>query len=141
MNISKINIAYNNSFKGLWGETKYKTDIDTVMNIQKSVETKYYYPFADESPEEISSIVKSNTNARMYTANKNYSLKECKVGVPLPFTKQEYEKYKALKGRVSLTEKIQRIHAEVLNKFSNGDYENQEPAFNENVKQRLNTYF
>ena len=61
MRITKINIQQN--FKGLWGDT---IKINERKNSQKGLvisnyETKIYYPFGDESIENVNNILKENS--------------------------------------------------------------------------------
>ena len=68
MNISlfnsfeKLNVANKQSFQGLWGKTSRSSDFDQVLGIPKVEEVCYYYPFNDETPEQIQSVIDKNTS-------------------------------------------------------------------------------
>ena len=58
-----LNVANKQSFQGLWGKTSRSSDFDQVLGIPKVEEVCYYYPFNDETPEQIQSVIDKNTEA------------------------------------------------------------------------------
>ena len=70
MRISQLNSSLvqcqqnkSTSFKGLWGETSVMKDKDPALCILSEQQTYYYYPFFDETQDEIRLAVEQNTNA------------------------------------------------------------------------------
>lgn len=141
MNISRISQAYNNSFTGLWGKTTSYTDKDEALGIMKRKETKLYYPFANETQEEIDKVANDNTSAVLDSPSRCYLINECKIGTRLPFTEKEFLMYKGLDEKSTITEKVRSIHLEVRNKYVDSVIDKQESAQNDNIQKRLNYYY
>ncbi len=95
MNISPINNSQ--SFKGLWGKVSETGDV-SAHNCIRFV-TKDYYPFKDETPEEISNVERFNKKhyeAQWFETGGINVREDVSVETkrPLNFTKNEFEKYK-----------------------------------------------
>lgn len=138
MQISSILPSYTGinktqSFQGLWGRTSVNPpDIDPVLGIKTHYETCYYYPFADESEDEIKDVVSKNSLAFVDDTVKpnTYVIKECKVCTTLPFKKVNFDNYYAATAKdVTYTSNNRKIHALVKDKYTNNNDE-QIPAIN-----------
>ena len=90
MNISSI-CNNNINFKGLWGKSFRKSDIDSTLNIMTVRNEYYYYPFADETKEQIDIV--ANTHSSADIINNKYYINECKICARTPFTSKEYMEY------------------------------------------------
>lgn len=143
MNITQVSNSFNyktnnnQSFKGLWGKTSHVIDEDKGMGAFINKETRYYHPFSNESRDEISSTITSNSSAYINSQDCTYVIKECKVCSPLNFTKEEYEEYKNANKSTTLTDRIKQIHVAVKDKFKNCQLDEQDTAVNEAVGSRL----
>jgi hypothetical protein len=93
MNILPINNVNSQSFKGLWGTTTTKQSSKSGNNV---TEIKYqYYPFYDESLEQIQKITETNTSHKESVKDSVLSITDVVVTVmsALPFTSKEFTKY------------------------------------------------
>lgn len=134
----KINNSRNQSFQGLWGETTRVLDKDTVLGVRTDYETYYYYPFADEFPDEIQEVVDNNTDA--YFDEKSgckYVVKECKVCMTLPFKEVHFNNYQKADSSTRMTQNLKRVHYSVKDKYINNKGE-QESAVNPAMSSKLN---
>ena len=116
MNISSIGSNYTNintsqSFKGLWGRTSKNIDVDPVLCIPSHYETYYYYPYADETKAEIRQATEKYDKAEISTSpeGRKYIVHSCRVATILPFSKREFEEYKAAEKFVD-TPSNKKIH-------------------------------
>lgn len=147
MQITPVNYySYSNkqqkiqNFEGLWGKTTRKTDYDEAMGIPKIQEVYYYYPYMDESSEQIQKQIDNNTNAYIDEQNGNsrYQIKECKVCTTLPFKEAHFRNYSEMTKADRLTPNIKRVHYSVRDKYINNVYGNeQKSAINDVVTQKL----
>ena len=96
MQILPINMAGSRSFKGLWGKTEYNYPSDSVYNVG---EVRYtYYPFADETKEQIKKVEEENRYYKedmadpSVVANPMINVTDVAVAVmaALPFTSKEF---------------------------------------------------
>lgn len=124
MKISAVNNVYVNKnnmtrFKGLWGESKVETLSTPYYSYAQMADegtshtltTSFYYPFADETKEEINEIVKKHSGKdTSYARDRDLTppsspwgsidavdyINEYKINVmpKLGFTAQQYEDYK-----------------------------------------------
>lgn len=138
LSINAIHNKMNNkSFKGLWGETTRLIDKDPVLGVSTDYETYYYYPYADETSDEINEIIKNNTAAYIdYNRGCRYVVKECKVCTLLPFKKVNFDSYHAADNSTRLTQNIKKVHFSVRDKYINNQGE-QISAVNKTIKSRL----
>ena len=135
--VKQSNTVNNQTFSGLWGKTKRRTDIDEGLNIPSITETYFYYPFSDETEQQIRQIQKE-TN-KEYIENKNgsdklykYRFKRCRK---LPFTMNEFTNY-YLNSNLDKNSKI--IHQYAQNLYTTKGFEiEQIPAFNDDVETLL----
>lgn len=143
MRVAGINQAYNlkqnntQAFKGLWGKTSMINDIEPAMCIFKNQTTYYYYPFLDETDEEINKVVKENSSAYIDEKSRRYKVNECRVCVTLPCTKSAYEEYTKADASTKLTEYLKDIHMGVNNKYINNALNHQISAVNDKIKYEL----
>ena len=109
MSISKINLASQNSFRGLWG---VKTGISAGMQVELRKIDKYY-PFEDDTLTTIRDefelgLTNGIRDKRGELFPRFESLGEVLVQKRLPFKKEDYYAYKAKNGqrkdRIILTE-------------------------------------
>ncbi len=135
--IKYTNINNSQNFKGLWGKTSRNTDYDCALGVPKVEDDYYYYPFADESSEEIKKIHSENTKAYVEDSSR-YRIKDCKICATLPFNKNMYEAYTAIKDKKEITDNIQFIHYFVKDKYIDNEYGNkQKSAVNDIVLNEL----
>lgn len=143
MNISAINHTYNSNrnntqaFKGLWGKTSVINDQEPAMCVFKNQETCYYYPFEDESNEEIRKVVERNSYANIDVIRKQYKVRECKICTTLPFTKNAYQQYENAGLTTEVTDDLTNIHMSVKDKFTNNKLNQQTSAVNEEFRKNL----
>lgn len=143
MKISQINQLSKNakpsksqSFQGLWRQGKRRSDIDPILNVPKIKDTYFYYPFLDETKEEIAAAVKKVNKAEFKTENgiTKYYVRECRVGLRTTFSKQEYENYSAITNGF-IGKKEQKIHEEVQDKLETCPLDGPpKPASNKNIE-------
>lgn len=129
MNISKVagfsggcryKSGHAPKFNGLWGKTSViKIGRDEVLGVPIEGEEKYYFPFQDEKPEDVEKIIKDRQRAEIL--NKNgvtvYELDDCRLGLELPFSKEDFEKYYHLVTPVR-NKFFETIHKLVKNKYT-----------------------
>lgn len=134
------NLKQNNvqSFKGLWGRTTVTNDQEPAMCIFKNLETTYYYPFSDETEDDIAEVISHNTYAFIDETIPQYKVKECKVCTSLPFTQSTYEKYAASGQYTPITENLRKIHTFVHDKYITNELNQQQSASNKALASRLN---
>ncbi len=146
MKISPLNYLMNaklnkiQNFQGLWGKTSRTSDFDQALGIPKVEEVCYYYPFSDEAPSEIQSVVEKNTKAYIDESDEvpKYWLKECKVCTTLPFNELSYLNY-ATMSKPKIQGKLRVVHALAKDKYTDNVYgPNQCSAVNEQVGQNFN---
>ena len=149
MRISQLNLSLmhcnhnkNNSFKGLWGETSVMKDKDPALCIMSEQQTYYYYPFFDETQDEIDLAVEQNTNAYIddYAPEPIYVLKECKVCTRLPFTKAAFSNYIRTKNTENIEPEYRKIHTNVVGKYLNNNLGAQISAQNTAIADNFNLY-
>ncbi len=136
-----LNVSNKQSFQGLWGKTSRSSDFDQVLGIPKVEEVCYYYPFNDETPEQIQSVIDKNTEAYIDESEDTpkYKIRDCKVCTTLPFQELHYINYATLSPKSKLNNRIKIIHSFVKDKFVTNEYgPNQESAKNDEVAQKLN---
>lgn len=147
MNISSIGSNYTNintsqSFKGLWGRTSKNIDVDPVLCIPSHYETYYYYPYADETKAEIRQATEKYDKAEISTSpeGRKYIVHSCRVATILPFSKREFEEYKAAEKFVDTpsNKKIHMYLSTVKDRFINKDINAQVYAINPVFKEYLN---
>lgn len=146
MKVSAIHNNYNfqNSkslnFNGLWGNTKRLIDRDPVMGVKTDYQTYFYYPYMDETQEDINKVVSDNTAAYIddSTNVSTYVVKECKVCTTLPFKKVHFDNYQAANSATRMTPNLKRVHFSVQDKYIN-NIDEQKSAVNEEMTSRLNT--
>lgn len=146
MKISAIKSNYTSmnrtqSFNGLWGRTSNNIDIDAVLGIPSHYVTFYYYPFSDESVEDIQKVVKENSSAYMKDINgqSKYIVRSCNVCTTLPFSKIEYEEYSSAGERTGTSKSLQ-IHkylSALCGRFIDNKTEEQTSAINPNFNKSL----
>lgn len=148
MKINSINYSLNynkpthkaQNFEGLWGKTSKNTDFDAVLGIPKVEETSYYYPFSDETQDEINKVVKENTSADIDETDgaMKYKINDCRVCTTLPFKKVNFENYTAMNEKSKLYSNTKVIHYSVKDKYLNNGYGSEQiSASNENVAKKL----
>lgn len=138
-NFGNINKLQN--FQGLWGKTSRNSDFDQALGIPKVEEVCYYYPFQDETREEIQSVVEKNTEAYIDESEDTpkYKIRDCRVCTTLPFQKDYYLNYVALSSKSKLQDKMKVVHTYVKDKYTTSEYgPKQSSAVNENLVQKLN---
>ncbi len=145
MQINSIN--YNNkqmvktpSFEGLWGKTSKNTDFDVVLGVPKVEETSYYYPFADETREEINKVIKENTKADIEEQGGSikYKINDCRLCTTLPFKQSHFDNYRVMNEKSKLYNNMKTVHYSVKDKYINNGYGSEQvSAINEKVAQRL----
>jgi len=134
-NINK-NKNLSPSFDGLWGKTTFRADFEPVMSIPKIETIYYYYPFLNETEDEVRKIVDENSDAKIVDGSK-YIVRECKQGYTMPFTEEQYKEYMQVGERTEITGLMRTIHKNVIDKYTTNDYaENQKSAASEMVERR-----
>ena len=121
MKITAVNnqshTSYHNNFKGLWGQDVMHSATDENFN-GKEITNRYYYPFMDETADEIK-LVKDSFSKQSINYNGEQSQAEfkeiCNVMNRLLFTKEEWSKYitnKKLKNttRNFIEENLRRLN-------------------------------
>ena len=125
------------SFNGLWGKFSQVSDIEPAMQIPLVNKYFYYYPFKDESEEQIAKVLKANSDAKIVNddGEDKYIIKEAKRTIRAPFTEEEYRKYLALKPTDKLDLNMKNIHSTVKHRFITSGFEDkpQLPASNPNL--------
>ncbi len=134
---------YNNTktqnFNGLWGKTTFLVDRDSVLGVTTDTETYYYYPFIDESQEDIDKVLNRNKTAYFdHDAGDRYVIKECKLCTTLPFKEAHFNNYKNADIATKLIPNIKKVHYSVLDKYLSNIGE-QDSAINPVIAARLNT--
>ena len=141
LNTSNFN---GQNFSGLWGKTTRRTDFDNVLCVPRIKEVRYYYPFVDETPEEIDAVVNDKKKAFIVDENgfPKYRIFDCKLGKKLPFNQQQYDAYSQLTEIRKNDKSIEEIHSKVREKYINDIYGNQQlPAYNPIIEEKnLNTF-
>lgn len=137
-NFKPNTIQKSQSFQGLWGETTRLFDKDPVLGIGTDYSTYYYYPFMDESAQEVQEVVDQNTDAYIDEKLNKYIVKECKICTTLPFKKVHFDNYVAADSSTRMTQNLKKVHYSVQDKYTNNIGE-QTPASNSEMKSRLNT--
>ncbi len=134
---------YNKSqnFKGLWALTTRRTDIDPGIGIPVINETSYYFPFSDESEQEINKVRQETENAQIEQGKngrkiyKFYDFQRCKT---LPFTSESYKNYQNFTADEKLTNDLKIIHSFAQTLYTNNNYGKlQTHAENEEVTSAL----
>ena len=90
MRVTAIN--YQNNFKGLWGETiktNGKSQSDSKL-IFSNYETKIYYPFGDESIEDVNKVLRSNSTYQKLTENKSDNIYIKEIGTDISIKERLY---------------------------------------------------
>ena len=96
VNSVKNNYNKQQSFKGLWDKSSFQSDIDPALNIPCVKKCYYYHPFLDETEAQIAQVIKENSHAQIIQDPKDkYEIKECKRALGLPFSQDQYEKYRS----------------------------------------------
>lgn len=133
----------NTNFTGLWGKTTRKTDIDPAIGIPTVYETYYYFPFLDETKEDIENVQFAYNNA--YIEDKDgtskYKIIECKQCTTLPFKQVSFEEnYQKYEPSKRLTSSIKKIHKAAEKLFLNNKFGTEQvSAANKYVSARLDT--
>ncbi len=146
--ISSLNNYQKNvSSKGLWGRTSCTSpDIDRVLNVPKIEYTYYYYPFKDDTREEVQKNHDETEIAKVvYTGdNARYEIHDFKEGYTFPFTKAEYEAYLKVGSLKPIPykeiEKLNVIRYNLKEKFTDKQYGTNQDNFiadTSTVKQEL----
>ena len=139
------NYQKNVNFKGLWGRTSCRAaDFDKVLNVPVTEYTYYYYPFKDESRDEVKKNSDETETAKIvYTNGKpRYEIHDFKEAYTFPFTKAEYENYLVIPTVDPLSyeevEKLNTIREHLKRKFTDKEYgTTQTPADTSKIKQPL----
>ncbi len=110
VNIMKNNVNgnvvqdVNTNFRGLWGKSKVSSAryFDNTQQVDYDIvnETKYYYPFKDETTSEINKVLRKNKSSSS-NLSEAYGIFEtgevktvtCEVKSKLPFTAQEFKEF------------------------------------------------
>lgn len=135
-NLNKIQ-----NFEGLWGKTSRTVDFEQVLGIPKVQEVCYYYPFKDETPEQIQEVVSKNTEAYIDESNNTpkYKIRECRVCTTFPFVEEDYLSYTTMSPMSKISNQSRAIYSYVKDKFITNKYgPNQISAVNEEVEKKLN---
>lgn len=99
MKVSAININQGQNFKGIWGGRSEEFGGNDTFSY--SYVTYHYYPFADDTPEQIEEAYKKYPNTSFNlpwyeTGGATFDSSESVYVHPkLPFTSKEYNEYKA----------------------------------------------
>ena len=105
MRIAQINEMNSNSvrnFRGLWGEEKRTTNYDNTMGYETT--DRFYYPFLDESSDEIKKVQEKYTKNSVNYNGGQYTIdyfEKCHVNDKLRFTKSEWEQYSHNKSGIN----------------------------------------
>ena len=114
------------SFKGLWGET-IKTNEQKLQGnkmVLANYETRLYYPFGDESIEDVNKIMKKNTTYKRIIENESDILSITQTGTdisvkqPLLFSAKQWLQYISNKLAIGsiecrlIEENLRRLHLE-----------------------------
>lgn len=94
MQVSPVKFSQNQNFKGLWGQEQ--TSSNYGPDSGSEVINKFYYPFKDETSNEIKSIKNKYTKQSSYFDEQGYyteHITNCHVEDKLGFTKREWEQY------------------------------------------------
>ncbi len=90
MRVTAIN--YQNNFKGLWGETiktKERRQSDSKL-ILSNYETKIYYPFGDESIEDVNRVLRTNSTYQKLTENRSDNMYIKEIGTDISIKERLY---------------------------------------------------
>ncbi|MCD7879338.1 MAG: hypothetical protein LUG16_05330 [Candidatus Gastranaerophilales bacterium] len=148
MKISPINETlhskYNKAaagFNGLWGRTKTATDIDEGLGGTRVRQISYYYPYYDESEENIEKVVENNSYAKIEPIGKSarYVTKECRICRKLPIPEEVYNIYKNYKSTDEMPKVFNEINNEIKDLFINNEPGEQKSALNFEVAKRIIT--
>ena len=110
MKISPIAQQQNQTFKGLWGETNVERYmLDSTYYIYEHRKIKDYYPFLDETKDEVAEVIRKNEYFEGGLTDL-VDASSCVVNLKesLNFTKKEWEKYLAgkLKGALDIQKRL-----------------------------------
>ena len=121
------------SFKGVWGKSSQVSDIEPAMNIPLIKKYYYYYPFKDESEDQINKVLQENSDAKIiHDPDDKYVIKEARRTLRTSYTEDEYNKYKALTSTSNMDARMRSIHGAVQHMFSTSGFDDtpQKPAAN-----------
>ena len=99
--IAGINSNSSMNFRGLWGEEKVLKEYDSTSGMETT--DKFYYPFLDESSDEIKKVQEKYTNHSVNYNGGQYTIDyydRCNVKDRLRFTKSEWERYSHNKSSI-----------------------------------------
>jgi hypothetical protein len=108
----------SNSFKGLWGIESNILDIDDNC-VGTETTQKFYYPFVDETSQEIERVSKECTRLYTDTMGGQVSIpvtEECSVMSTLPFSEAEWKVYQH--NKFSLSKTARNYIEESLKRFN-----------------------
>ena len=126
MRIAQINGMNSNSsmnFRGLWGKEKVVTNYDETMGYETT--DRFYYPFMDESADDIKKIQEKYTKNSVNYNGGQYTMdyfERCHINKKLRFTKSEWEQYshnksgidKLLKSVIETSLKMQNLKQYII---------------------------
>ena len=111
----KTNTQTQTNFKGLWGNESINDNIDYETFSGSETTNRHYYPFSDESSEEIQAIKEEFSKT---SVNHNggqgsvYYYQNCYIKNKLPFTASEWAQY--VKNKFSLNKSTRVFIEEAL---------------------------
>ena len=139
MRINSVNTFNyrNTNFKGLWGKNSNHTDIDPAMCIPVNTKTYYYFPFCDESKEDLKKMKAGIDRAEIVKndGTDKLEIEECRLCAVFPFTAAQFKEYNAFAQDSDFNNMIKRIHSMVRDKYTNRDEAYQHPAINNAVEE------
>ena len=138
---NNLNINKTQPFQGLWGKTSRNSDFDQALGIPKVEEVCYYYPFKDETSEQIQAVIEKNTEAFIDESEDTpkYKIRDCRVCTTLPFQEVHYINYATMSPKSKISNKLKIIHSFVKDKFLTSEYgPSQGSAVNDEIAQKLN---
>lgn len=143
MKISSINY-YNKpqtTFNGIWGKTiKSYPDYDPVIATNIITQTATYFPFADETQEQIDEVVNQTASSAIIrddTGKRQLLVRNCVVGPKMKVNQNYYDEYVKLKDIDNISRELTYTHAFVRDKYLDSGFEDpegiQKPAINKAV--------
>lgn len=144
-NAYNLNKKNNSKFSGLWGQTQLSMpDIDDGLSVLRAKQCAYYYPFMDETKEEVNSVLDANTATKVITmgdGSKRILDRTCMLCKKIPVSKDDYKKYREInvpeKSKFPHLDDVQmrRAHVHSKNKFLNSGFESKDikPDFVEQI--------
>lgn len=146
MRISSINnyshmTNRQQSFNGVWAKTiKACPDYDNVIATTIITQTASYFPFADETQEQIDEVVNKNSSSQIIKdddGRRQLLVRNCVVAPKMKVNKSHYDEYVKLRDIENISDELTYTHAFVKDKYLDSGFDDadgiQRPAINRDV--------